>query len=282
MPAARASGDASAASRSARSAASDPRAAATSAASEARQAGRAATGRSPLAIVAARPVVRGAAGDRHGVGRRGAGGRRGAAGGHRGGRRADGRRAVGRRAGRSSRRGGRSSPGSVVAARRGGRQRRGGGGLTLGRRSAQRRARRGDDPGGLGAHAEDAPAARRQDLEVEVVELRAEGLSGQLERLLDGLAGELLVLAHVSVVSLVGPDGPARGGGSSCRPWSSCRRRSGWPHASLGLVVVASTPGSGACAPSRTRAFGRTAGTCRPNPTIRYCWMIEKIVAVIQ
>ena len=73
---------------------------------------------------------------------------------------------------RSSRRGGRSSAGSVVAARRGSRQRRRGGGLALGSRSAQRRARRGDDPGRLGAHAEDAPAARRQDLEVEVVELR--------------------------------------------------------------------------------------------------------------
>ena len=31
-------------------------------------------------------------------------------------------------------------------------------------------AGRGDDPGGLGAHAQHAPAARGQDLEVEVIE----------------------------------------------------------------------------------------------------------------
>src|SRR4029077_19711376 len=117
-----------------------------------------------------------------------------------------------------------------------------GGSFALGGRSPGRRGGSGDDPGGFGAHAEDAPAARRQDLEVQVVQARAERLAGELQCLLDGLAGEFAVLAHVSVVSLVGPDGPARGGGSSCRPWSSCRRRSGLAHAFLGLVGGASAP----------------------------------------
>ena len=100
---------------------------------------------------------------------------------------------------------------------------------------------------------EDAPAARGQDLEVEVVEPGAEGLAGVAQGLLDGLAGELLVCTHVSVVSLVGPDGPARGGGSSVGRASSCRRRSGWPHACSGRVAVASRPGSAGCGRRRSR-----------------------------
>jgi predicted RNA-binding protein Jag len=52
------------------------------------------------------------------------------------------------------------------------------------------------DPGGLGSHAEDAAAARGQNLEIEVVQLDAELLSGILERLFDALAGKLAVRTH--------------------------------------------------------------------------------------
>jgi hypothetical protein len=82
-------------------------------------------------------------------------------------------------------------------------------GLALGGGATEGAARRGDDPGGLGAHAQDAAAALGEDLEVEVAEADPEQVAGRLDGLLDGLAGELLVLAHVSVVSLVGPDGPS-------------------------------------------------------------------------
>ena len=61
----------------------------------------------------------------------------------------------------------------------------GGRGLALGGGPAERGARRGNDPGRLGAHAEDAPAAGREDLEVQVVELGTERLAGELECLLD-------------------------------------------------------------------------------------------------
>jgi hypothetical protein len=57
--------------------------------------------------------------------------------------------------------------------------------------------RRGHDPGRLGTHAEDAAAARRQDLEVQIVELGPELVPGGLEGLLDGLAAEFLVRTHV-------------------------------------------------------------------------------------
>ena len=156
------------------------------------QVGRAAAGRGAVAVVAAGPVVatrravvaragrRGAAGGRRGAARRSSRGRssrgRSSAAGRRGGRssrRGRGRRAAGRRAA-----GGGAGSGTAAAASR------------FGRGAAERGARRGHDPGGLGAHAQDAPAAGRQDLEVEVVELGTERLAGELECLLDGLAGE--------------------------------------------------------------------------------------------
>src|SRR5439155_17268480 len=76
------------------------------------------------------------------------------------------------------------------------RKRRGGRGLALRGGAAERRTRRGDDPGRLGAHPEDAPAARGQDLEVEVVQLDAELLARDLERLFHALARELSVRTH--------------------------------------------------------------------------------------
>ncbi|OGO56155.1 MAG: hypothetical protein A2V84_13395 [Chloroflexi bacterium RBG_16_70_13] len=78
------------------------------------------------------------------------------------------------------------------------RQRSGRSRLALRGGAAKLGAGRGEDPGRLGAHAQHAPAAGREDLEVEVVEAGAEGLAGESEGLLDGLAGELSVGAHVS------------------------------------------------------------------------------------
>jgi len=50
--------------------------------------------------------------------------------------------------------------------------------LSLWSGAAQRRARSRQDAGGLGAHAQDAAAAGRQDLEIELVEAHAELFSG--------------------------------------------------------------------------------------------------------
>jgi hypothetical protein len=90
--------------------------------------------------------------------------------------------------------------------------------VPLGGCSAERRPRRGHDPGGLGAHPEDATAARREDLEVEVVEAGAERLSSVAEGFLDRLPGEFLVRTHVSVVSLGGPGDLVRADGPSQPP----------------------------------------------------------------
>ena len=110
---------------------------------------------------------------------------------------------------RSGSRGGRSDGGraaAVVAAAvrgrapvavGGARQRRGRGRLAARRGTAQRGAGRGHDAGRLGAHAQHAPAAGGQDLEVEVVEAgHAEGFARGAQGLFDALAGELLVIAH--------------------------------------------------------------------------------------
>ena len=84
-----------------------------------------------------------------------------------------------------------AGPAVVVGRRRW--QRDAGGGLTTWRSATQRRARRGYDPGWLGAHAEHASSAMGQDLEVKVVQARdPEGRHGLLDGVLDGLAGELL------------------------------------------------------------------------------------------
>jgi hypothetical protein len=89
--------------------------------------------------------------------------------------------------------------GPVVAARasinRRGEGRRSGG-LTLRRGTAERRSGRCDNSGRLGAHAEDAPAARGQDLEIELVQANREFLASVAKGLLDGLAGELTVRTH--------------------------------------------------------------------------------------
>src|SRR5450756_1695835 len=105
----------------------------------------------------------------------------------------------------------RRAVGSIVAARRiavrgwvvaaraaihGAGERPRGGRLTLRRGAPERGARRGDDPGGLGAHPQNAPAARGQDLEVELVEADAKFLAGVAQGFLDGLASELTVRTH--------------------------------------------------------------------------------------
>jgi hypothetical protein len=88
----------------------------------------------------------------------------------------------------------------------------------LWRDATERRSRRGNDSGRLGAHAENAPTAGGEDLEVELVESDAEGFAGFAERLLDGLAGEFAVGTHVNVVSLVGLVGRALAGAQCGRP----------------------------------------------------------------
>src|SRR5205085_2480983 len=127
---------------------------------------------------------------------------------------------------------------------------------------------RRDDSRRLGAHTQDAAAAGREDLEIEVVQASSERLPGVAQRLLDSLAGELAVRAHVSVASLVGPGGPALGGGSSFRPMSLLglgRAPAGSAAASMDPAGVASSPGTAACAPWQSPASSRTAGTSRPN-----------------
>ena len=275
MPAASASGDASAASRSARSAASEPRAAATSAASDAVRsdgAPAAAVGATRAAVVAARRAV--VRGGRTGRTRRGR---------HRGRRRQPRSRPRGAPAERSSRRGAvvaraassrgrssrrgprssraaRSSRGPVVARPRSSRGGAGGSGvrgrgLALRRGAAERRARRGDDPGGLGAHAEDAAAARRQDLEVEVVELGAERLAGEP---CSASSTVLPVNSWYALMSASSPSSaltaPLAGADRLVGRGASCRRRSriGAPLA-VDLAGVASRPGSAACGRRRTR-----------------------------
>jgi hypothetical protein len=79
---------------------------------------------------------------------------------------------------------------------RGRRERDGGGRIALWRGAAQGGPGCGNDPCRLGTHAQDAPAAGGQDLEVEVIELGPKRLSGEAKRLLDGLSGELAVLTH--------------------------------------------------------------------------------------
>jgi hypothetical protein len=68
--------------------------------------------------------------------------------------------------------------GPIVSIVSGGRQRNLGSGLSLRRGAAERRPGSCENPGGLGAHAEDSPAARGQDFEIELVEAHAEFVSG--------------------------------------------------------------------------------------------------------
>jgi hypothetical protein len=97
---------------------------------------------------------------------------------------------------------------SFLTVVRGGRQRHLGGSLALWRAATERRSWRGQDPSGLGAHAQDAPAARGQDLEIELVEAYSKLVTGPAQSFLHRLSGEFAVCvakgSHVSVVSLVG------------------------------------------------------------------------------
>jgi hypothetical protein len=99
--------------------------------------------------------------------------------------------------------------GAIVAVVNRGGERNLGRRFTLRGSATERRARRGKHPGGLGAHAQDAPAARGQNLEIELVEAHSEFFSGPAQSLFHRLAGELAVSvaigSHVSVVSLAGP-----------------------------------------------------------------------------
>jgi hypothetical protein len=81
-------------------------------------------------------------------------------------------------------------------------------GFSLGRRSTHQRPRSGQNPGGLGAHAQNPAAPGRQNLEVELVEAHTEFVSGSAQSFLHRLSGEFAVCvakcSHVSVVSLYG------------------------------------------------------------------------------
>jgi hypothetical protein len=96
----------------------------------------------------------------------------------------------------------------AIAGRGRGRQRNLGCGFPLRRASAKQGPRGGQNPGGLGAHAQDTPTARGQDLEIELVEAHSKFVSGPAQSLLHRLPGEFAVCvaksSHVSVVSLVG------------------------------------------------------------------------------
>jgi len=67
---------------------------------------------------------------------------------------------------------------AVLPIVRGHRQRDLGCGFSLGSGAAEKRSRSRQDPGGLGAHSQNAAAARRKNLEVELVESHPELFSG--------------------------------------------------------------------------------------------------------
>jgi hypothetical protein len=127
-----------------------------------------------------------------------------------------------------------------VLARRRRRQGRAGSGITFRSGAAERRSGRGDDPGRLGAHAEHSAAARRQDLEIEIVQLDAELLSRGLQRLFDALARELSVRTHQRRLPR--------------RPW---RPRSLWR---IVLSAWAARPVPPPRGEEAGRVFGSTAG----------------------
>ena len=85
-----------------------------------------------------------------------------------------------------------------------------GSGFPLGSRASQKRSRRRQNPGGLGAHAQDASASRGQDFEVQLIEAHAKFFAGPAQSFFNGLAGEFVIGiaegSHVSVVSLVDPE----------------------------------------------------------------------------
>ena len=67
------------------------------------------------------------------------------------------------------------------------------GGLALRGSATELGSWRGQDPGGLRAHPQDATAARGQDLEVEIVEADPERLAREPQGLFDTLAGDFAV-----------------------------------------------------------------------------------------
>ena len=168
------------------------------------------------------------------------------------------------------------------------RQRNLGRGLALGRGAAESGSGSGQDAGGLGAHAQHAPAARGQDLEVELVEADAELVAGAAQGLLDGLAGELAVCvaigSHVSVVSLAGLRAGAYSAGQLRPPMPSAPPAcAGWPPAtclhSAGSGMVTGNLGVWFWAKA---GFQPNSGNIEPQPTIRNCWTIEKSEVAIQ
>jgi hypothetical protein len=96
----------------------------------------------------------------------------------------------------------------IVSIARGRGKRDLGRGLALGGSATERGLGGGQNAGRLGAHAQDAPGARSEDLEVEIAEVYSELLTGHSDGLFDRLAGEFAVSvaigSHVSVVSLAG------------------------------------------------------------------------------
>ena len=155
-----------------------------------------------------------------------------------------------------------------------------GGRLTPRCRATQRRARRGDDPRGLGAHAQHAPAARGQYLEVELVEAGdVERLARHAQCLLDGLACEFLVFAHRRLPRrLVRPRW--RAGLMVPAARSLALRLSGSSRRSR-AAVCAGCGGLGGGTGKRgwwSRAkpgVQPKIGNSDPQPAIRYCWTIE-------
>jgi hypothetical protein len=88
-------------------------------------------------------------------------------------------------------------PRATVFTSRGRGERHRGRGFTLRSGPTKGLAGRGHDAGGFSAHAEDAAAAWREDLEIEVVELGPELVAGSPQRFLDRLAREFLVCTHI-------------------------------------------------------------------------------------
>src|SRR5438093_616763 len=161
------------------------------------------------------------------------------------------------------------------------RERASGSGLALGRGATELGARRGQDARRLGAHAQHTPAARGEDLEVQVVEPDAERLTGEAEGLLDGLAGELAV----------------RGGGAHRRlprrPWrprwrsvafaDAVRSRDdrsglGCAGAPAGRAVdvgaVGTATGKRGLWSTANAGVRPKSGNIPPQPVVKNCWTI--------
>ena len=269
LPAASASGDASAASRSARSAASEPRAAATSAASEAdrsaeppRFGARSRSSRAGPVVATGRAVATRA-------GRRdAAGGRRGAGG--RSPRGWSSRRPVVARAVVAARAavGAAVVPRPVVARS----ARAAGAAATAAAASRFGAAPPSADRGAATIRAGSAPMPRTPRLPgVRISKSRSLSSAPNSSRAsLSASSTDLPVNSWYSLMSASSPSSalaaPLAVADRRCRPWSSCRRRSGWPHACSDRVVVASHRESRGVVGGEAAASSRRTGTCRPSP----------------